>query len=78
MIREIVLDESKPSVNSCNTMLSNIKDMCINCLEENIVSYELLGVISSIIDCIVIDDKEKFREFLKSVFPYIETEKMKK
>lgn len=78
MIREIVLDESKPSVNSCNTMLSNIKDMCINCLEENIFSYELFGVINSIIDCIVIDDKEKFREFLKSVFPYIETEKMKK
>ena len=72
MIQEIALDETKPSVTKCKTLLKSIQHICLR-HGEDVLYYRLLfDTIETIIDLIENDDMDFYLRFLEDVFPYME------
>ena len=72
MIQEIALDETKPSVTKCNTILKSIQHICLRHGEDVLYYRQLFDTIETIIDLIENDDIDFYLRFLEDVFPYME------
>ena len=72
MIQEIALDETKPSVTKCNTLLKSIQHICLRHGEDVLYYRQLFDTIETIIDLIENDDMDFYLRFLEDVFPYME------
>ncbi len=72
MIQEIALDETKPSVTKCNTLLKSIQHICLRHGEDVLYYRQLFDTIETIIDLIENDDMDFYLRFLEDVFPYVE------
>ena len=72
MIQEIALDETKPSVTKCNTLLKSIQHICLRHGKDVLYYRQLFGMIETIIDLIENDDMDFYLRFLEDVFPYME------
>ena len=72
MIQEIALDETKPSVTKCNTLLKSIQHICLRHGEDVLYYRQMFDTIETIIDLIENDDMDFYLRFLEDVFPYME------
>lgn len=72
MIQEIAINETKPSVTNCNTLLKSIQRICLRHGEDVLYYRQLFGMIETIIDLIENDDMNYYLRFLEDVFPYME------
>ncbi len=73
MIQEVTVEETKPSVQNCRTLLDSLQQICLRHGEE--VSYykQLFQTIESVTEQIENDDMPIYLRFLEDVFPYMET-----
>ena len=72
MIQEIALDETKPSVTKCKTLLKSIQHICLRHGEDVLYYRQLFGMIETIVELIENDDMDFYLRFLEDVFPYME------
>ena len=72
MIKEVAVDETKPSVVNCSTLLNSIHNICLHHGYDVMYYQQLFGMIDTIIELIENDDMESFLLFLEDVFPYME------
>ena len=72
MIQEITVDETKPSVSNCPTLLRSIQNTCLLHGEDIMYHRTLFDMIESIIALIERDDIETFLRFLEDAIPYME------
>lgn len=72
MIQEITVDETKPSVSNCSTLLRSIQNTCLLHGEDIMYHRSLFDMIESIIELIERDDIETFLRFLEDAIPYME------
>lgn len=72
MIREIAIDETKPSVRSCSTLLNTIQFICR--LHGKDITYynNLFDLVESIMELIIKDDMNAYLLFLENAYPYME------
>ena len=72
MVQEVAVEEIKPSVTSCRTLLDSLQKICLRHGEE--VSYykQLFQTIETIINLIDNDDMPFYLRFVEDVFPYME------
>lgn len=73
MIQEVTVEETKPSVQNCHTLLNSLQQICLQHGKE--VSYykPLFQTIESVTEQIENDDMPIYLRFLEDVFPYMET-----
>lgn len=73
MMQEVTAEETKHSVQTCNTLLDSLQQICLRHGKE--VSYykQLFQTIKSVIVQIENDDMMAYLRFLEDVFPYIES-----
>lgn len=72
MIKEVAVDETKPSVVNCSTLLNSIHNICLHHGYDVMYYQQLFGMIDTIIELIGNDDTKSFLLFLEDVFPYME------
>ena len=72
MIKEVAVDETKPSVVNCSTLLNSIHNICLHHGYDVMYYQQLFGMIDTIIELIENDDMKSFLLFLEDVFPYME------
>lgn len=72
MIQEVAIEETKPSVQNCDTLLHSLHEICLRHGEE--VSYYRLmfQTIENSINLLKNDEMERYLRFLEDVFPYME------
>ena len=72
MVQEVTVEEIKPSVTSCRTLLDSLQQICLRHGEE--VSYykQLFQTIECIVALIENDDMATYLRFLEDVFPYMD------
>ena len=72
MVQEVAVEEIKPSVTTCRTLLNILQQICLRHGEE--VSYykQLFQTIETIINLIDNDDMPFYLRFAEDVFPYME------
>lgn len=72
MVQEVAVEELKPSVTSCRTLLDSLQQICLRHGEE--VSYykQLFQTIETVINLIDNNDMQFYLRFLEDVFPYME------
>ena len=72
MVQEVAVEEIKPSVTTCRTLLNSLQQICLRLGEE--VSYykQLFQTIETIINLIDNDDMPFYLRFAEDVFPYME------
>lgn len=72
MVQEVAVEELKPSVTSCRTLLESLQQICLRHGEE--VSYykQLFQTIETIINLIDNNDMSFYLRFVEDVFPYME------
>ena len=72
MIQEVTVDETKPSVQNCRTLLDSLQQICLRHGED--VSYykQMFQTIESIVLQIENNDMSIYLRFLEDVFPYME------
>ena len=72
MIQEIAVDETKPSVSNCSTLLRSIQNTCLLHGEDIMYHHTLFDMIESIIELIERDDINTYLRFLEDVVPYMD------
>ncbi len=72
MIREIAIDETKPSVKRCSTLLNTIQFICRLHGKDIAYYHELFDTVVSITELIIKDDTNAYLLFLENAFPYME------
>ena len=72
MVQEVAVEEIKPSVTTCRTLLDSLQQICLRHGEE--VSYykQLFQTIECIVALIENDDMAIYLRFLEDVFPYMD------
>lgn len=72
MVQEVAVEELKPSVTSCHTLLDSLQQICLRHGEK--VSYykQLFQTIETIINLIDNNDMQFYLRFVEDVFPYME------
>ncbi len=72
LIKEVAIDDTKPSVLSCRTIIENIRGLCLYHGRDLPFHSTLFRLTESIIDVAEIDDVSTYKLFLKDVFAYME------
>ena len=72
MIQEITVDETKPSVSNCPTLLRSIQNTCLLHGEDIMYHRTLFDMIEYIIALIERDDVNTYLRFLEDVVPYMD------
>lgn len=72
MIQEVALDETKPSIKNCITLIENLQNICLHHGETVPYYLPMFHTIENILDMITDDDTEKFLLFMEDVFPYMD------
>ena len=72
MIQEVVMEETRPSVQKCRTLLDSIHEICL--LHGYDISYyrQLFQMVESMIERIENDDMPVYLRFLEDTFPYMD------
>lgn len=72
MIQEVAIEETKPSIQNCHTLLSSLQEICLRHGEE--VSYykQMFQAIENIVALIENDNAPVYLRFLEDAFPYME------
>lgn len=72
MIQEVAMEETRPAVQNCRTLLDSIQSICLlhGC---NIPYYrQMFQIVGSIIERIENDDMPFYLRFLEDVYPYMD------
>ena len=72
MMQEVTMEETKPSVQKCRTLLDSLQHICLRHGEEVPYFKQLFQTIESVIAQIENDDMLAYLRFLEDVFPYME------
>lgn len=72
MVQEVAVEEIKPSVTSCRTLLDSLQQICLRHGEEVYYYKQLFQTIETIINLIDNDDMPFYLRFVEDVFPYME------
>lgn len=72
MINDITIEDLKPSVSNCKTMLTSIQQICLRHGEDISYSKVLFETIEKIINCAEKDNKEFYIRFIEDAFSYME------
>lgn len=72
MVQEVAVEEIKPSVTSCRTLLDSLQQICLRHGEEVFYYKQLFQTIETIINLIDNDDMPFYLRFVENVFPYME------
>lgn len=72
MMQEVTMEETKPSVQTCHTLLDSLQRICLRHGEEISYYKQLFQTIESVIVQIENDDMPVYLRFLEDVFPYME------
>ncbi len=72
MMQEVAVEEIKPSVTSCRTLLESLQQICLRHGEEVPYYKQLFQTIETIIKLIDNDDMLFYLRFVEDVFPYME------
>lgn len=72
MMQEVAVEEIKPSVTSCRTLLESLQQICLRHGEEVPYYKQLFQTIETIIKLIDDDDMLFYLRFVEDVFPYME------
>ena len=72
MMQEVTMEETKPSVQNCCTLLNSLQEICLRHGEEVSYCKQLFQTIESVIVQIENDDMPVYLRFLEDVFPYME------
>lgn len=72
MIQEVSIEETRPSIPNCRTLLNSIQEVCLRHGEE--VSYykQMFQTIENIIELIDKNDAEFYLRFIEDAFPYMQ------
>ena len=72
MIQEVAMEETRPSVRKCRTLLDSIHEICL--LHGYDISYyrHLFQMVESVIERIENDDMPVYLRFLEDTFPYMD------
>lgn len=72
MIQEVAMEETRPSVQKCRTLLDSIHEICL--LHGYDISYyrQLFQMVESMIERIENDDMPVYLRFLEDTFPYMD------
>ena len=72
MVQEVAMDETRPSVQKCRTLLDSIHEICL--LHVYDISYyrQLFQMVESVIERIENDDMPYYLRFLEDTFPYMD------
>ncbi len=72
MIQEVAMEETRPSVQKCRTLLDSIHEICL--LHGYDISYyrQLFQMVESVIERIENDDMPVYLRFLEDTFPYMD------
>lgn len=72
MVQEVAMDETRPSVHKCRTLLDSIHEICL--LHGYDISYyrQLFQMVESVIERIENDDMPYYLRFLEDTFPYMD------
>lgn len=72
MIQEVAVEETRPSVQNCRTLLDSIQSICL-LHDYDIPHYrQLFQMVGSIIERIENDDMPFYLRFLEDVYPYMD------
>lgn len=72
IIQEIAVDDTKPSIKSCNVMIEAIRNLCLHHGIDLPYHNTMFKVAENIILIANKDNTESYLLFLKDVFPYME------
>lgn len=72
MIQEVAIEETKPSVKNCDTLLHSLHEICLRHGEEVPYHRLMFQTIENGIHLLKDDDTERYLRFLEDVFPYME------
>ena len=72
MVQEVAVEEIKPSITSCRTLLESLQQICLRHGEEVPYYKQLFQTIETIINLIDNDDMPFCLRFVEDVFPYME------
>ncbi|MBQ8595581.1 MAG: tetratricopeptide repeat protein [Oscillospiraceae bacterium] len=72
MIKEVALDETKPTIKNCITLIESLQYICLRHGETVPYYLPMFHTIENILDMITDDDTEKFLLFMENVFPYMD------
>lgn len=72
MVQEVAVEEIKPSITSCRTVLESLQQICLRHGEEVPYYKQLFQTIETIINLIDNDDMPFYLRFVEDVFPYME------
>ena len=72
MIKEVALEETKPTIKNCITLIESLQHICLRHGETVPYYLPMFHPIENILDLITDDDTEKFLLFMEDVFPYMD------
>lgn len=72
MIQEVAMEETRPSVKNCHTMLDSIQEICLLHGYDPPYYRQLFQMIESVIGGIENDDMPGYLRFVEDAFPYME------
>lgn len=72
MIQEVVIEETKPSVQKCRILLESMREICLRHGEEIPYYRRLFQTVENVICSAFKDDQVAYLRFLEDVFPYME------
>lgn len=71
MVQEVAVEDLKPSVTSCRTLLGSLQQICLRHGEDVSYCKQLFQTIETIINLIVNNDMPFYLRFVEDVFPYM-------
>lgn len=72
IIQEIAVDDTKPSIKSCNMMIEAIRNLCLHHGLDLPYHNTMFKIAENVIELADKDNTENYLSFLKDVFPYME------
>lgn len=72
MIQEVAVEETKPSIQNCRTLLNSLQEICLRHGEEISYYKQLFQTVDNIVTLIEKDDTATYLRFLEDTFPYMQ------
>ncbi len=72
LIQEIAIDDTKPSITNCDIMIENIRNLCLFHGTDLPYHKLLFKTAENVVNIAEHNDIERYKLFLKDIFPYME------
>lgn len=72
LIQEIAIDDTKPSITNCGIMIENIRNLCLFHGTDLPYHKLLFKTAENVVNIAEHNDIERYKLFLKDIFPYME------